>query len=247
LKLERREIGLILLGVIIIGIILAAILLSDEGSEGVQETPSPTATDLMYLALVYLPITGLTLLLITVTPSLFKYPPPPQPAWKHVLSFAGAILSVTLIGSLVDLVAFWNGSPSMMSYLTALVCTFLLYTFVSWRYLLKRGKFAAFVGGKFAVLNVISWFILILFTANHISVTRRIFFELLPLTLGVLIAALAYETWRFHVVTARYPERPLPRGVRPPPRQDVPTARIAELWALVALSSVLVYVVSLYI
>jgi len=244
LKLARWEIGLVLLAALIIGTILVA-LLSDEGSETTQEKPSPTAKDLMYLALVYLPITGLTLLLITVTPALFKYPPPPQPASRHVLSFIGAVMSVTLIGSLVDLVAFWNGSPSLMSYLSALVGTFLLYTFVSWRYLLKRSKFAAFVGGKFAVLNVISWFILILFTANHISVTRKIFFELLPLTLGVLIAALAYETWRFHVVTARYPERPLPRGVRPPPRQDVPTARIAELWLLVALSSVLVYVVSL--
>jgi hypothetical protein len=199
----------------------------------------------MYLALVYLPITGLTLLLITVTPAIFRYPPQPQPAWRHVLSFAGAIVSVTLIGSLVDLVAFWNGSPSLMSYISALVGTFLLYTFVSWRYLLKRSKFAAFVGGKFAVLNVISWFLLIVFTANHISIMQRVFFKLLPLTLGVLIAALAYETWRFHVVTARHPERPLPRGVMPPPRQDVPTTRIAELWGLVALSTVLVYVVSI--
>jgi len=244
-KLARREIGLIILAVIIIGAITAALMMSDEGSETTQEKPSPTATDLMYLALVYLPITGLTLLLITVTPALFKYPPPPQPASRHVFSFIGAIVSVTLIGSLVDLVAFWSGSPSLMSYLSALVGTFLLYTFVSWRYLLKRGKFAAFVGGKFAVLNVISWFILILFTANHIAVTRRIFYQLLPLTLGVLIAALAYETWRFHIVTVRHPERPLPRGVRPPPRQDVPTTRIAELWVLVALSSVLVYIVSL--
>jgi hypothetical protein len=246
LALARREIGLVLLAALILVVILVASMYVEE-SENAEESPSPTATDLMFLALVYLPINGLTLLLITVTPTLFNHPPPPQPATRHVLSFLGAILSVTLIGSLVDLLAFWSGSPTLMSYLSALVATFLLYTFVSYRYLLKRGKFAAFVGGKFAVLNVISWFLLILFTANHLSVMRNVFFNALPLTLAVLIVALAYETYRFHIRTARDPEAPLPRGVKCPPPQHVPMARIVEVWAVVIVSSVLVYIVSINI
>ena len=233
MALARRGLNLVLLT-----LLMLALLAAPAAAAAAEEAPpSPTAMDLMFLALVNLPINGLILLLITVTPTLFRHPPPPQPASRHVLSFLGAILSVTLIGSLVDLVAFWNGSPTLMSYLTALVATFLLYTLVSYRYLLKRGKFA--------VLNVISWFLLILFTANHLSVMRKVFFNALPLTLAILIVALAYETYRFHIRTARDPEAPLPRGVKPPPPQHVPMARMVEVWAVVILSSVLVYIVSI--
>jgi hypothetical protein len=151
------------------------------------------------MSLATLPLKGLLLVLILSVPYLLR--------WSYVLNrpvpYLLAVLGVLLImGAVTAFVAPYvvdGDGPATLRYLLGALVVMLLFTVVTFRYLVLDVKWAAITGFIFSMLSVLAWYSFDGLSSSTIDLIGLLFAPLLVVLGGVL----ALHVYMVHIVPGR--------------------------------------------
>jgi hypothetical protein len=191
---------------------------------------SNSSEDVLGLALVNLPLNGITLMLLLMAPYLLGFRPEPQEVKAHVLVVLVSVTILTLLGAVIDLVAYDGGTPSTLSFAVGGLAILVLYTTVTFRYLGRSLDVSVYTGLVFAILNVLSWTMLIGWDRPDMDRALDLLRDLFPALLLLFFVLLAVETFVLHV-------RPRSAQDPAPSRETAPegAGSMSRTWEVIGL------------
>ncbi len=162
-----------------------------------EETGPP---NVYLLTLINFPINGCMLVLCYVLISMEEGPPERHPASKHMIRMVGVVLVLTLLGAVIDTIAFNDDSPTWLSFFGGAVLILILVAFLVNRYLGVDATRSLLIGGVFMGVNMFTWFLLFVLSAETVE---DFIYNYMPLYsvvfIEVFVLLLVLETYFLHI------------------------------------------------
>ncbi len=191
---------------------------------------SNSSEDVLALAMVNLPLNGIALMLVLMAPYLLGFRPEPQEVKAHVLVVLVSVAILTLLGAVIDLVAYDGGTPSTLSFAVGSLAILVLYATVTLRYLGRSLDVSVYVGLVFALLNILTWTMLVGWDRPDMDRALDLLRDLFPALLLLFLVLLAVETFVLHV-------RPSSARDLAPSRETAPegSGSMSRTWEVIGL------------